>query len=258
MSAVPLPAEVLAGTSDLPSSTTFILSAKAGPANATAAPSVSEASMVLFMGFSLLTSHDDVSFKTAGFCFYSRNDAIRPKISGELIVGIAVIIASRFEMPDDGPVNAATFLPCRHGARICRPCGVLVAYDSSGSRAWRASFLPAQSGQRPHNVQCRRMFLLPRRAQPARSHQARRRARTAVAVRHLLRPEHLARSERRHRALERGRFRHRGAEGDFTSGRALLSGVSLYVLPAREDRGRPRPLRLSEDAAGDKRPGARS
>src|SRR5438874_7518891 len=120
MSEVPLPEEVLAGTSELRSSAAFVLSAKEGPANAAAVPSVSEASMVLFMGFSLLTSHDDVSFKTAGFCFYSRNDAIGRKISGELVVGIAVIIASRFEMPDDGPVNAATFLPCRHGARICQ------------------------------------------------------------------------------------------------------------------------------------------
>jgi hypothetical protein len=53
-----LPALVFAGTSDLPSSVAFILSAKAGPANANVAPSASVASMVLVfdMVFSLVAS----------------------------------------------------------------------------------------------------------------------------------------------------------------------------------------------------------
>src|SRR5262245_49830360 len=56
MSAVPVAALVTGGTSDLPSSVAFILSAKAGPAKATAAPNASVASMVLVMGLSLLSS----------------------------------------------------------------------------------------------------------------------------------------------------------------------------------------------------------
>src|SRR5699024_12531492 len=59
MSAVPVPALVVAGTSDLPSSFAVSFSAKAGPARATAAPSVSVASKVLFgMVLSPLTSQD--------------------------------------------------------------------------------------------------------------------------------------------------------------------------------------------------------
>src|ERR1700744_2702003 len=55
MSAVPVPAEVFGGTSDLPSRVAFIFSAKAGPAKAM--PSASVASMVLvFMVLSRLTS----------------------------------------------------------------------------------------------------------------------------------------------------------------------------------------------------------
>src|SRR6266508_4799008 len=48
MSAVPLAALVLGGTWALPSSVAFILSAKAGPAKAIAAPSANVTSMVLF------------------------------------------------------------------------------------------------------------------------------------------------------------------------------------------------------------------
>src|ERR1700737_1690002 len=60
MSAVPLPALVLAGTWDLPSSVALIFSAKAGPAKATVAPSASVTSMVLVfdMVVSLLASID--------------------------------------------------------------------------------------------------------------------------------------------------------------------------------------------------------
>src|SRR5262249_2733089 len=53
MSAVPLPALVLAGTSDLPSSDALYLSAKAGPEKATAAANASVAYVVLVMVLSL-------------------------------------------------------------------------------------------------------------------------------------------------------------------------------------------------------------
>src|ERR1700704_2971888 len=58
MSEVPLPALGLGGTSDLPSRVAFILSAKAGPAKATAAPIASVASVILVfdMVLSLWTS----------------------------------------------------------------------------------------------------------------------------------------------------------------------------------------------------------
>ena len=57
-----------------------------------------------------------------------------------------------------------------------------------------------------------------------------------IAVRHVLRAEHLARSERRHRPLERGRFRHRDGEGHLAGRPASISGVSLHVLSAHEAR----------------------
>jgi len=67
-SVAPLPALVVAA--DLPSSAAFILSAKAGPAKATAAPSASVASMVFFdMVFSLLTSSDGVNSKNSEILF---------------------------------------------------------------------------------------------------------------------------------------------------------------------------------------------
>src|SRR5260370_32828158 len=85
MSAVPLAAVVVGGTSALPSSVAFIFSAKAGPAKAIAAPSAIVASMVLFdMVFSLLTSNDGVSFKTTPFRIYSRNGAERAKFPASL------------------------------------------------------------------------------------------------------------------------------------------------------------------------------
>ena len=54
--------------------------------------------------------------------------------------------------------------------------------------------------------------------------------------------------KRRHRAMERGRFRHRRAQGHVAVGRALFSGVSLRVLPAREGRRHQGSVCLSEDA----------
>src|ERR1700745_2223306 len=51
-----------------------------------------------------------------------------------------------------------------------------------------------------------------------------------ATLRYLLCAQHLARSQRWHRTLERGGFRHRGDEGRFAWRNALLPGVSLYVL----------------------------
>ena len=47
-----------------------------------------------------------------------------------------------------------------------------------------------------------------------------------VAVRHVLRPQHFVRQERRHRPLDRGAVRHRHGEGNLAGRPALLSGVS--------------------------------
>ena len=116
----------------------------------------------------------------------------------------------------------------------------------------------AESRQRPHNVQCRWMFLLPRRPQPARPAQAGRGARNSFAVRDVLCPQHLVRSDLRHRPVERGGFRDRGAQGDLAGRCALFPGLSLRVLPACEGRGRARSLRLPEDARTGGRQDARS
>src|SRR6266852_6871792 len=98
MSAVPLPAVVTAGTSEAPESVAFILSAKAGPAKATVAPSASVASMVLVFGMvlSLLASSDGVGFKTMRFRFYSRNRPKRPKFFRQSVAGIAAGLAIKF------------------------------------------------------------------------------------------------------------------------------------------------------------------
>jgi hypothetical protein len=78
---VPVAALVLGGTWALPSSAAFILSAKAGPAKAIAAPSVSVTSMVLFdMAFLPV----DVSLKTTIFRIYSRNADNAQKFRGSL------------------------------------------------------------------------------------------------------------------------------------------------------------------------------
>src|ERR1700745_1563577 len=47
--------------------------------------------------------------------------------------------------------------------------------------------------------------------------------------RHLLRPEHLARSGRRHRPMERDRFRQCGDARRFARGDALLPGIPLHL-----------------------------
>src|SRR5665647_3107010 len=95
MSAVPVPALVVAGTSDLPSSVAFIFSAKAGPAKAKVAPSASIVSMVLVfdMVFSLLASSDGASFKTMGFRLYSRNRLEPLRIFRRPMTAKAAIVA---------------------------------------------------------------------------------------------------------------------------------------------------------------------
>ena len=59
----------------------------------------------------------------------------------------------------------------------------------AASSAAAAHAEPCQWSRR---VQCRRLFVLPRRSEPARPAETRRRAGDAVAVRDVLRPEHLA------------------------------------------------------------------
>src|ERR1700733_11988606 len=112
MSAVPLPALVLGGTSDLPSRVAFILSAaKADPAKATAAPSASVASVILVldMVFSLLVSiwNNRISDLFP--------DSARTRLN--LIRAIAGILlhTGNSGLPgDDGLVRAETIFPCPH------------------------------------------------------------------------------------------------------------------------------------------------
>src|ERR1700691_3257043 len=95
MSAVPLPALVLAGTSEAPSRVAFIFSAKAGPANATAVPSASVASTILVfdMVLSLWALVDGANFKTAGFRSYSRRRPVSREIFKQLMARPAAILA---------------------------------------------------------------------------------------------------------------------------------------------------------------------
>ena len=65
-----------------------------------------------------------------------------------------------------------------------------------------------------------------------------------VAVRYVLCAQHLVRSRRRHRSMERSRFRHRVVEGHLARRPALLSGVSVHVLPTHRARRCARPVRL--------------
>src|SRR5262249_60815061 len=56
---------------------------------------------------------------------------------------------------------------------------------------------------------------------------------------------------------ERGVFRPRHVEGPLARRQPLLSGLSLPVVPAHAARGRARPVRLPQNAAGGARQGAR-
>src|SRR4029450_4182358 len=94
MPAVPVAALVLGGTCALPSSAAFILSAKAGPAKAIAAPSVSVTSMVLFdMVVLPLTSCQPQNNDFPNLCPKRRQ---RPKISWKPMAQSASILANEF------------------------------------------------------------------------------------------------------------------------------------------------------------------
>src|SRR5205085_4408492 len=212
MSAVPVPAVVVAGTSDLPSSVAFIFSAEAGPAKATAAPSASVASMVLVMVLSLLTSAMFVSLTTARFRIYSRKRPQRRKIFGQtearagpaLALNITYTSHTSHKPPGhDGSVNAATNSPCRRFGRRCGLWRLLVADRAADRVGGHRARLHAQPCERTDHLQRRGMFLLPRRPRPARSIKVGRRTCHPLAIRHLLRPEYLARPRRRYRAMDR-------------------------------------------------------
>src|SRR5271156_4989426 len=88
MSAVPVPALVLAGTSDLPSSIALNFSAKAGPEKATAAANASVANMVLVMVFSLpVDISDGAKLTTKGIGLYSQNRPLRRNIFCHAMAG---------------------------------------------------------------------------------------------------------------------------------------------------------------------------
>src|SRR3954452_2193617 len=108
MSAEPFAALVFGGTSELPSSVAFILSARAGPANATVAPNPSITSMVLVfdMVLSLLTLVV-CQLQTMKMRFYSRNRKERSKFSASLWRRYGPYYSAG-QVVDDGWVNAAT------------------------------------------------------------------------------------------------------------------------------------------------------
>src|SRR6185312_12289206 len=71
---------------------------------------------------------------------------------------------------------------------------------------------------------------------------ARRRFGAKKPIRHVLRAQHLSRSEGRHRPLERGQFCHRALERHDAGRPSSVSGVSLSIVPAHEACGRARSL----------------
>src|SRR5437899_5659061 len=258
MSAVPLAALVLGGTWALPSSVAFILSARAGPAKAIAAPSANVTSMVLFdMVFLPVDIKRPCQPQNNDFTNLFPKRRQTPEISWKPLAQSAFILAIEFAVLDYGSVNAATNAPWLDPCRHRRRRHLLVA-DGPGGRCPGLACSPhAEPRQWPHNVQCRRLFRLPCRSQPARSAEARRRACNAVAVRDVLRSQHLVRSHLRHRPVERSGFCDGGAQGDVAGRRALFSGLSICVLPACDGRRRPRPLCLPEDASAGCRQAAR-
>ncbi len=158
---------------------------------------------------------------------------------------------------DDGSVNAATNSPRLDFGWRCRRRHLLVANDPGGRCPGLACSPRAEPCQWSHGVQCRGLFLLPRRSQPARSAEARRRACNAFTVRDVLRSQHLVRSHIRYWPVERSGFRDGCAQGDVAGRPALFSGLSICVLPACDGRRRSRSLCLSEDAGAGDRQAAR-
>ena len=117
-----------------------------------------------------------------------------------------------------------------------------------------------QRRQRQDDVQRRRLRVLPRHARrrsgQGGSYAPRRRARLEIPVRHLLRAEHLARPQRRHRRVERSEFRYRALEGNLALGQEPLPRFSLHLLSEHGARRHARPVRLSENLASGDGPGA--
>ncbi len=123
-----------------------------------------------------------------------------------------------------------------------------------------AAAVHAKHRQRPDDVQYRRLRVVPCRpeqgSRQGRSHAARRRLGTEIAIRHFLRAKYLARSQGRHRRLERGGFRHGALEGNLAARNSSFPGLSIQLLPAHGARRRARSVRLSEDPAAGVGPGA--
>src|SRR6185437_7172065 len=95
---------------------------------------------------------------------------------------------------DDGWVNGATNFPgppdrCRRSG-----CRVWLAHGAASAMVRIGRSVYAERRKRRDNLQCRWMFLLPCRAEPAGSTAARRRRVDPLAIRYLLYAEHLARS----------------------------------------------------------------
>src|SRR5258707_12433899 len=109
-----------------------------------------------------------------------------PRIFKQSMAGTHALLAVRLKVDSDGPVNVATNFPWhRSGWRRCLR-RFLVAdsrpRDVGGHRTGPRS----EPCERTDNIQCRRMFLLPRRARSARSLEAQRRARDPLTVRAFL------------------------------------------------------------------------
>src|ERR1700745_992193 len=129
-----------------------------------------------------------------------------------------------------GSTNVATNFP--FGCAGWRGgVGRLLVADDACDRRFRGRTSPyAEPRERRDTLHRRWLSLLPCRAWPARSAEARRRPRAAIAVRDLLRSEYLAGFHRRHRAMDRSTIRQCGDTGGFSVRHALFPGVSLHHL----------------------------
>ena len=127
------------------------------------------------------------------------------------MAAIAAILAVKLRAAGDGSVNAATNCPCCRPGRSPPAFGVYWWLTAPVGRAAdrTAAYTPnLANGQTTFNAGgCSSCHAVP--GQPDRT-EARRRACDTLAVRDVLRAQYLARSGRRHRALDRGRIRQRG------------------------------------------------
>ena len=149
-----------------------------------------------------------------------------------------------------GPVMLRRILLAAVEAAAVGFARLLVADHSGGCPV---EFVPgshARLRQRPHGIQCRRVFLLPCGTWPGTAPVRLVRPGVGVAVRDLLRAEYLARSGRRHRPMDRSRIRGRGDQRYLSRPVIIISRpfpIPLTVMPSF--RRRPRPVCLSEDLA---------